>query len=698
MTDHVSHKEGLTLHKLSALMGSIDSQPDWRTPAAKACAYYDGDQLTSGMKDTLAKRGQPDVVHNMIGPTIDGVLGMEARTRSDLMVSADDEQGEELAQAINEKFKDAWRLANADRACSDAYASQLKAGIGWVEVTRNPIPFAAPYRVRFVRRQKVWWDWYSEEADKSDSSWKVFKEWIDIDKAISTFPDHKDVIEQSVNRWEDFAETTDFGDEDPHLSSAWSNEQSWTREQSEWLDTERHRILLQVVYYKTWVRKHIIKMSDGRVIEFDEKNPVHVAAVESGKVEIESAAFPKLREAWFVGLHRIIDRPCLSPDGKDNLIAFVGYQKDSSGEPYGLISRMIPAQDGINMRVIRLNFLLQARRIIADQDATNLSVEKLKEEVEKPDGYIPLNPERKNKGNVADAFNVQNDIGIAAQQFSLMQNDIKLIQDCAGVYGSMLGQDSNATSGVAIANLVEQGTTTLAEINDNFHYSRNKVAETLMAFIIEDMAKQDNQEVTVNRKDKSKRKVIGVNVIDEATGKRNNDVTRWRGHIALMPQPATPTYRQQQATLLTQAMAKLPEQAQSAVIPMLVELMDLPNKEEFLQTIRQAMNIPKNPEDMTEEEQAAAQQQQQEAQQMKQMQMQELQTNMERAVLENEQMKAKIAELQKKAETEDVKDDKLRAEVESILVDIQKKQAELAGIKTDVSNNIQQQLDSIQVA
>ena len=104
MVDHVKNKDGFTLKQLSKLMGAIDAQPDWRSPATIACAYYDGDQLSSKIRQVLQERGQPEVVHNMIGPTVDGVLGMEARTRADLMVSADDDEGEELALALNEKF------------------------------------------------------------------------------------------------------------------------------------------------------------------------------------------------------------------------------------------------------------------------------------------------------------------------------------------------------------------------------------------------------------------------------------------------------------------------------------------------------------------------------------------------------------------------------------------------------------------
>ena len=698
MVDHVKKlEEGLKLEQLMKLMGAIDSQPDWRSPASIACAYYDGDQLSDNVRQVLQERGQPEIVHNMIGPTIDGVLGMEARTRADLMVSADDDEGEELAQALNEEFKDAWRLANADRACSDAYAAQLKAGLGWVEVSRNPNPFGAKYRVKFVHRRNIWWDWHSDEIDLSDGRWKIHKKWMDLDEAYSTFPDHKEVLENSVNEWQDFVDTEDFEANEPALHAAWHDYDSWSRKTTEWMDSDRDRVLLQVVMYTIWKRAHVIKLSDGQVLEYDKNNVIHLAAVQSGKIKLEYAAFPKTREAWFVGPHRIVDRFSPTPDAKDPLVGFIGYKKDSSGEPYGLISRMIPAQDGINSRVIRLNYLLQARRIIADDDATNLSERKLKEEVEKPDGYIPLNPERKNKKSISESFTVQNDVGIAAQQFSLMQNDIKLIQDTAGVYNSMLGQDSNATSGVAIANLVEQGTTTLAEINDNFHYSRNKVADLLLAFIIEDMVSRDNVDVTVNRKDKAKKKVIRINGKEEGNAKRNNDVARWRGHIALMPIQATPTYRQQQATLLTQAMAKLPEQAQAAVVPMLVELMDLPNKEEFLSTIRQAMNIPKAPEDMSEEELAAYQQQQEKAQMLEQMQMKEMETKLEKIVLENEKLGAQILESQSKAETEQVKDDKVVAETEQILTDIERNRAEIAAMRSTLTNNIQSQLDAIKV-
>lgn len=117
----------------------------------------------------------------------------------------------------------------------------------------------------------------------------------------------------------------------------------------------------------------------------------------------------------------------------------------------------MPAQDEVNLRRIKLTFLLQAKRVIMDKDATNMSRDQVLEQVERPDGYIELNPDRANKTSVSDAFKVEQDFNVAAQQFQVMQDSVKLIQDTMGVYAAFLGQGSTGQSGVAISNLVEQG-------------------------------------------------------------------------------------------------------------------------------------------------------------------------------------------------------------------------------------------------
>ncbi|EFJ3985702.1 portal protein [Escherichia coli] len=611
--------------QLQALCSDIDSQPKWRDAANKACAYYDGDQLPPEVLQVLKDRGQPMTIHNLIAPTVDGVLGMEAKTRTDLVVMSDepDDETEKLAEAINAEFADACRLGNMNKARSDAYAEQIKAGLSWVEVRRNSDPFGPEFKVSTVSRNEVFWDWLSREADLSDCRWLMRRRWMDTDEAKATFPGMAQVIDYAIDDWRDFVDTTVTEGQPSPLMSAWEEYQSWDRKENEWLQRERRRVLLQVVYYRTFERLPVIELSNRRVVAFDKNNLMHAVAVASGRVQVRVGRVSRIREAWFVGPHFIVDRPCSAPQGMFPLVPFWGYRKDKTGEPYGLISRAIPAQDEVNFRRIKLTWLLQAKRVIMDEDATQLSDNELMEQIERPDGIIKLNPARKNQKSVADVFRVEQDFQVASQQFQVMQESEKLIQDTMGVYSAFLGQDSNASSGVAISNLVEQGATTLAEINDNYQFACQQVGRLLLAYLLDGLKKRRNHAVVINRDDRQRRQTIVLNAEGD-NGELTNDISRLNTHIALAPVQQTPAFKAQLAQRMSEVIQGLPPQVQAVVLDLWVNLLDVPQKQEFVERIRAALGTPKSPDEMTPEEQQAAQQQQAQEQQQQELQMREM--------------------------------------------------------------------------
>ncbi|EHW8802857.1 portal protein [Escherichia coli] len=611
--------------QLQALCSDIDSQPKWRDAANKACAYYDGDQLPPEVLQVLKDRGQPMTIHNLIAPTVDGVLGMEAKTRTDLVVMSDepDDETEKLAEAINAEFADACRLGNMNKARSDAYAEQIKAGLSWVEVRRNSDPFGPEFKVSTVSRKEVFWDWLSREADLSDCRWLMRRRWMDTDEAKATFPGMAQVIDYAIDDWRGFVDTTVTEGQPSPLMSAWEEYQSWDRKENEWLQRERRRVLLQVVYYRTFERLPVIELSNGRVVAFDKNNLMHAVAVASGRVQVRVGRVSRIREAWFVGPHFIVDRPCSAPQGMFPLVPFWGYRKDKTGEPYGLISRAIPAQDEVNFRRIKLTWLLQAKRVIMDEDATQLSDNELMEQIERPDGIIKLNPARKNQKSVADVFRVEQDFQVASQQFQVMQESEKLIQDTMGVYSAFLGQDSNASSGVAISNLVEQGATTLAEINDNYQFACQQVGRLLLAYLLDGLKKRRNHAVVINCDDRQRRQTIVLNAEGD-NGELTNDISRLNTHIALAPVQQTPAFKAQLAQRMSEVIQGLPPQVQAVVLDLWVNLLDVPQKQEFVERIRAALGTPKSPDEMTPEEQQAAQQQQAQEQQQQELQMREM--------------------------------------------------------------------------
>ncbi|HFU4037858.1 TPA: portal protein [Escherichia coli] len=628
--------------QLQALCSDIDSQPKWRDAANKACAYYDGDQLPLEVLQVLKDRGQPMTIHNLIAPTVDGVLGMEAKTRTDLLVISDDpdDETEKLAEAINAEFADACRLGNMNKARSDAYAEQIKAGLSWVEVRRNSDPFGPEFKVSTVSRNEVFWDWLSREADLSDCRWLMRRRWMDTDEAKATFPGMAQVIDYAIDDWRGFVDTTVTEGQPSPLMSAWEEYQSWDRQQNEWLQRERRRVLFQVVYYRTFERLPVIELSNGRVVAFDKNNLMHAVAVASGRVQVRVGRVSRIREAWFVGPHFIVDRPCSAPQGMFPLVPFWGYRKDKTGEPYGLISRAIPAQDEVNFRRIKLTWLLQAKRVIMDEDATQLSDNELMEQIERPDGIIKLNPARKNQKSVADVFRVEQDFQVASQQFQVMQESEKLIQDTMGVYSAFLGQDSNASSGVAISNLVEQGATTLAEINDNYQFACQQVGRLLLAYLLDDLKKRRNHAVVINRDDRQRRQTIVLNAEGD-NGELTNDISRLNTHIALAPVQQTPAFKAQLAQRMSEVIQGLPPQVQAVVFDLWVNLLDVPQKQEFVERIRAALGTPKSPDEMTPEEQEAAAQQQALEQQQAELQMREMTGRV--AKLEAEAARARAA-------------------------------------------------------
>lgn len=597
-----------TQQQLLRLMGDVDGQPDWRSGANKAAAYYDGDQLPPAVVQILEARGQPVECQNLIAPAIDAVLGTEAKTRSDLRVEAnyEDDETEVLAEALNAEFFTVCQQMRLDRTRSDAYAEQVKTGLGWVEVRRNPDVTGSRYIAEAVNRNEIYWDWHSKRPDLRDCRWLMRKRWVDLDEAALLFPQRADVLRNAVGAWDSFADIERIEGEDSALMDGWGEWQNWSRQESEYLSTERDHIMLYVVYYRVYERIPMMELPGGRLVEFDKNNIAHAVAVGSGRVSVEMRLVSFIRESWWAGPHHLGDRPCEAPQGMFPLVPFWGYRKDKNGIPYGLVSRMISAQNSYNFRHLKVTWLLQAKQIIMDEDAVNMSREQVREEANRPDGLFTLNPDRRNKTKIAESLQINSDSGVSAQQMQVMEYDRQNIQDCAGVYSSYMGQNSGAVSGVAVSNLVEQSSTTLAEINDNYSMACNALGELILNYLLEDLKKRTNHKIVINQKDKRRRKVIMINIMGDDCA-ITNDISRLDARIVLAPVDSTPTYRAQLADRMIMIMAKMPPQAQVAVLDMVLNLVDIPNKDEFIDRVSKVLGT-QDPEHMTDEEKQAAQQ------------------------------------------------------------------------------------------
>lgn len=653
----------LSRERIESILVDLRYEPPWRSEAQREADMYDGNQLDSETLQRMEDIGIPPIIVNLIKPAVDTVLGLETKIRTDALVRSENNESREGAEALNEKLKEATRMTRFNRATSDAFGSQCKAGVGWVEVTRESDPFKYPYRVSSVHRNEIWPDWRSREPDYSDGRFLVRRRWFDADQLQAYFPEHKRLISQSMSMRPMWNGVDDI---ETSLGRAWDIEQTTSMQSEEWRDTERHRLALYEVWYKVFVRVHVLKLPDGRVVEFDKKNPRHLQAVLSGMIEPILAPTQKIRCAYYLGPHDLHDIESPYSHGRFPYAPFFGYREDKSGVPYGLIRAMKSPQEEVNARRSKMLYNLSSRRVRADEDAVKDHKQAMNE-VARPDSYIITNPNRKNP----DGFSIDSDAGLNQQQFQLMVEAKNNVQEASGLFQEMMGRSGGSgQSGEAISRLVEQGTQVLGEIFDNYQEGRRLAADMLLSMLVEDLAQQVNISVELEKTDgELKTIILNQPTVDEFGQKyKTNDVLRLRTRVVLDETPSTPSYRQQVLSRLMDLTQTLPPNVQAAVIDLVIDATDLPNRKEFVERIRAATGIGKGDDP---EAQKAAQR--------------------EQAIREKEMMLS-FQEREMKIAESSAKTEKILAEISKLLgVDTELGKAQTAKTYSEIESDKRQQ-------
>lgn len=624
-----SAKGGYSLAALEDLVDTMQGQPDWRARADKACRFYDmGKQMTPEQELKIRRDWgiEPRQV-NLIHGVINGVLGQEAKARSDVKVEADEDEFADVADVFSLKMKEAQREANIDMAVSNGYASQVKAGIGWVEVSRASDPLDYPYRVKDIHRNEIWYDDRDLDVGLEACRWMVRKRWQDLDDAVALMPEHKEVLKSAVNGWDLFNLPED---ESSTLRQSYNNERRTTILRDEWCDGRRKRIKFYEVWYRVPAEVVVLHLGPTRRVIYDEANPMHQQAIARGLVQISKSVARQVRMALFAGPHRLMDVGTTRRHFP--YVPFWAFRDDEDDSPYGMIEGMISPQEEYTERRQMFNWMLLARQVTVDNDALDLSkntFRDLESQVMRRDLMVVLNANRKN----ANGFKIANDLDLQKGQYEAMADAKQLVQDVPKVYGSQLGNaPAGVTSGIANSLLIEQGLVAMGELNDNYRFARRRVHEQVLDLMVEDHLTENMQVVLGNGQ---KRRVIVLNTWDPQTGMPVNRVQDAPVKVGLSDVPSSPAFRmqeQQQIAAIIQALGNSP-QAMAILAPAYIEGSSLPNRQALADDLRRATGVPV----------AGDLKAQQQAQQMQQQQA------MEAMALEKEEKAAKVEKL--KAET-----------------------------------------------
>lgn len=581
----------MTLEEYTEIHREIEEQPPWRANADKEMDYADGNQLGSDLLRKQQELGIPPAIEDLVGPAILSIQGYEATIRTDWRVTADGGTGgQDIADALNYKLNQAERESKADQACSDAFRSQAAIGLGWVEVSRNSDPFKYPYRCGMVHRNEITWDFQAKSPLLEDARWLRRHKWMRAERIVTAFPKQKVLIlglgKDGASWWGMVGQQMLDGGTSTGLENAWNSGRGWTVEEQHWYNPTNKELCLSELWYRRWESVPVITSPDGRAVEFDENNPVHLYAMTTGASKVTSAIVARVRRAYWLGPHCLDDGPTPYTHSHFPYVPFWAFREDRTGVPYGYVRGMIYQQDSLNSGNSKLRWGMSVVRVERTKGAVNMTDAQLRKQIARPDADIVLDQEHMAKPGAK--FDVKRDYTLTEQHFKMLQDNRAAIERVSSVTAGFMGKQGSATSGLQEQTQVEQSNQSLGRLMDNFRSARSQVGELLIAMIMEDMGTQEQTIIIEGDAVREERTVVvnKAEVDEHGNPYLSNDLQRTRLKVALEDVPSTASYRGQQLNAMSEAVKSLPPQYQAAVLPFMVSLMDVPFKKDVVEAIR----------------------------------------------------------------------------------------------------------------
>lgn len=600
--------EQLQMWRNDATFGS-----SWRYDSAVAEDYYDGNQFDAETARKMEERGMPLTVANLCRDLVQTIVGLHERNQSDWIVRPEaSDDHEELAQVLSLRLKEAESRTSADRTWLDATLSQSRAGIGWIEVGRSESLLDYPYRTGLVDWREMWWDPRAKSPNiVGDAEYLRRVKFFQRSQIEKRYPKKVAALRMAGP-----------GDQ----STGWYEPQQYQREGG-WNDMTmvsrdlwgagRDLLALEEIYYRTETAGYAVLLPNGRWVKFDQKDPMHIRAYESGLIEPKPTLVKRMNRAVYVGDICLVDGPSPYPHDEFPYIPVVYDREGRTGSPYGLIRVIMSLQDQVNTRLARAMWGLNQKQAIYDADAVT-DPDMLREEMSRPDGMIELNPARK----PGSKLEIKTDFQLSREQMGIYTDMMTLMPQLAGVPRSLSGQrESGITSGVAMNTMVEQGMNSQSRPSGMARDARTAMGRQLLALIIEDIGSKPGE--VKAKKEGGKRIVVPVNVREQHPDGYEfikNNIKQVQLQVTLDDVPSTPTHRMQQFQEVARSIQTIgDERLRSAALPILIEMSEMPHKHDMAKMIRKQMGM-QEPDDMTPEEQQSAQKQAEIAEMMEQLQ------------------------------------------------------------------------------
>lgn len=556
---------------------AVQGRKAWRDKAKRDYEFYYGDQWEESDRNKLKKQKRPAITINRIRPLINLVSGYQRMNRYEPDFLPRTENDIDLCKVRKGVTKYVMDSSKYNRQESRVFLDGAIGGIGWFEVTYD-YDYAAMDGKAVIKRVSpfdIYVDPESREPDISDAEYLDRCRWVSKDVLARTYPEHKEEIEASMQRY-DVDEVT-YDDELEPL----------------WYDSELKKARLIEHWYKEHTVKTYYVLGQGQVYAED-MLPSGVPAAMLQNVQTFRVPQTNIRCATFLGNVLLEDIPSPYRHGRFPYVPYFAYYLGEDDEPAGMVRDLQDLQREENKRRSQFLHLINtmANKGWFVRKGEVEAAKKLKDAGSEPGVVIGFQNEKPTPFDTTQ-------IPTSFVEMEQKANDD--FHTVSGINESMLSEDQpSGMSGYAISLRQRQAVTQIAPLFDNLRDTKEQVLTLLWGtpgqpgiipqFYTEEktfrIVGDDGQPnfVTVNQ-----RQVTGYDILGNAIYQTLNDLTVGEYDIVISETAATPTQRLAQFYALLELMKVVPPG--TVPVDMIIDMSDFPNKEELKQRVQQQQQM-----------------------------------------------------------------------------------------------------------
>lgn len=557
---------------------AADWAADWRAEAKQDYEFVSGKQWEQADIERFKESGRPAIVINRIKPLINVLSGYQRLNRYDIEFlprTGDDVNICAVRKGITKYILDE---CDYDSEESHAFLDAAIGGVGWFDVGYKVKPEINDGEA-YVRREDPFGIYVDPEAHKtdfSDAKYICRAKWVDKDELIISYPEHEQEIKAQYAIY-DNAEKNDGVFEDPL-----------------WYKRDIQKARLVECWYKVKKRKSLYYLESGEVVPQEEITLEHFL---SGAVTgVNDVKVTEVRCAVFIERFLLEDIPSPYQHGEFPFVPIICYNYGAGDLPAGFVRDLKDPQREINKRRIQelhiLNTTGNGGGWIEEDALTPKQRAEFEKNGNKPGYFQSVRP-----GAIAGSKIMERTIGQVPA--AVIQAESQATADLTAVSGineALMGTDiASTSSGRAIELKQKQAITHIAPMFDNLRKAKKRIAYLLWGkrghkgiipqYYTEDkvyrVEGQNGQQFIRVNQEVIQRDPLG-NVIHQTL----NNLAEGEFDIVVSDTQASTTQRQAQLWSLVDSVKTLGVPG-DLIFDVIIDLSDLPNKEEIKQRVQQ---------------------------------------------------------------------------------------------------------------